>query len=51
MADQKRKVELIQRIEQFQLPCHLILALDDAEQAALVIEAVQCLEDMSAQWY
>ncbi|WP_171334219.1 hypothetical protein [Acinetobacter sp. CFCC 10889] len=51
MADQQRKIELIQRIEQFQLPCHLILALDDAQQAIPVIEAVEYLEDLSEHWY
>lgn len=51
MKDQKHKVEIIRSIEQFQLPQHLIQALDNPHHAKQVIEAVDYLKLMHEQWY
>ena len=50
MADQKRKIETIHRIEQLQLSETLIVALDDALQAESVAEAIQYLQGLAEQW-
>lgn len=50
MADQKRKIETIHRIEQLQLSEALIVALDDALQAESVAEAIQSLQGLAEQW-
>lgn len=50
MADQKRKIETIHRIEQLQLSETLIVALDDALQAESVAEAIQSLQGLAEQW-
>lgn len=51
MKDQQYKVEIIRSIEQFQLPQHLIQALNNAKDAKQVIEAVDYLKSMREQWY
>ena len=51
MKDQKYKVEVIRSIEQLQLPNHLIQALNDAQQAECVVNAVNCLKSMTNQWH
>lgn len=51
MKDQKYKVEVIRSIEQLQLPSHLIQALNDAQQAECVVNAVNCLKIMTNQWH
>lgn len=50
MADQKRKIETIHRIEQLQLSEALIVALDDALQAEWVADAIQSLQGLAEQW-
>ena len=50
MADQKRKIETIHRIEQLQLSEALIVALDDALQAESVADAIQSLQGLAEQW-
>ena len=50
MADQKRKIETIHRIEQLKLSEALIVALDDALQAESVAEAIQSLQGLAEQW-
>lgn len=51
MKDQKYKVEVIRSIEQLQLPNHLIQALNDAQQAECVANAVNSLKSMTNQWH
>lgn len=51
MKDQKYKVEVIRSIEQLQLPNHLIQALNDAQQAEYVVNAVNSLKSMTNQWH
>lgn len=51
MADQKLKVEMIRSIEQLQLSTQLIHALDDAQLAENVTQAVTCLKHMREQWH
>lgn len=50
MTDLQHKVELIRSIQALQLPETLLHALDDAQQAAGVIEAVDCLQHWAEQW-
>ena len=50
MTDLARKHDTIRRIEDLQLPCHLIQALDDAHAAEAVSQAVVCLEQLTTQW-
>ena len=50
MADQKRKVETIRRIQNLQLSDTLIAALDDAVEAESVAEAIQSLQGLTEQW-
>ena len=51
MQDLKHKVEMIRSIEQLQLPNQFIQALDDVHQAKEMIKAINCLKEMSQQWY
>ena len=51
MTDQQHKVEMIRSIEQLQLPNHLIQALDDAQQADNIVQAINCLKHISHQWH
>ncbi|MFV5490369.1 hypothetical protein [Acinetobacter sp. ASP199] len=50
MADQKRKIETIRHIESLQLSDTLIHALDDANTAECVAEAIQSLQGLTEQW-
>ena len=50
MTDLKRKIEVIRSIEYLQLSDVLITALDDAQQAESVAEAILHLEDLSTYW-
>ena len=50
MADPVRKAAMIRCIENLQLPISLIQALDDAQQAAIVMETLHCLEKLNQQW-
>lgn len=50
MTDLVRKNDTIRRIEDLQLPCHLIQALDDAQHAEAVSQAVVYLEKLTEQW-
>ncbi|CAB1206606.1 hypothetical protein [Acinetobacter bouvetii] len=50
MTDQKRKLETILTIKSLKLSNHLILALDDAQQAETIAEAVTSLQDLIEQW-
>lgn|SRR5690606_3675715 len=50
MADQKRKIDTIRRIEHLQLSEALIVALDDAVQAESVAAAIQSLQGLTEQW-
>jgi hypothetical protein len=50
MTDLQHKVELIRSIHSLQLPETLLHALDDAQQAQRVIEAVACLQHWGEQW-
>ena len=50
MTDLQRKVELIRSIQSLQLPETLVHALDDAQQARAVIEAVDGLQHLVEQW-
>ena len=50
MADQQRKTEIIRSIEQLQLSTALIMALDHANSAEAVAEAVYTLSGMCEQW-
>ncbi|MDQ9010674.1 hypothetical protein RFI36_13600 [Acinetobacter gerneri] len=47
MKDQKRKREMIRSIENLQLPQHLITALDHAQQAKTVVQAISQLQVMT----
>ncbi|ENV34804.1 hypothetical protein [Acinetobacter gerneri] len=51
MKDQKHKSEMIRSIENLQLPQHLITALDDAQQAKTVIQAISQLQVMTEKWH
>lgn len=51
MKDQKHKIEMIRSIEQLQLPTQLIQALDDAQQAENVVNAINHLKYMTHQWH
>lgn len=50
MADQKRRIDTIRRIEHLQLSEALIVALDDAVQAESVAAAIQSLQGLTEQW-
>lgn len=50
MPDLCRKIEMIRSIEYFQLSNHLISALDDAQTAHSVINAVNELIRYTEQW-
>ncbi len=50
MADQIHKAAMIRSIENLQLPTSFIQALDDAKQAAMVVETLHCLEKLNEQW-
>lgn len=50
MADQMRKMETIRSIENLQLSNTLISALDDAQTAHSVVDAVNELIRFSEQW-
>lgn len=50
MSDQYRKLEMIRSIEHLQLSNTLISALDDAETAAFVENAVHELMRYAEQW-
>lgn len=50
MADQQRKIAIIQSIEQLQLGTHLIVALEHAQQAEAVANAVIALQSLHQQW-
>lgn len=50
MADIKRKIDTIRRIEHLQLPQHLICALEHDLEAEAVTEALNCLEQLREQW-
>ena len=50
MADQKRKIETIRRIESLQLSDSLIQAMDDANTAECVAEAIRSLQGLAEQW-
>ncbi|MEG0487107.1 MAG: hypothetical protein RR575_04135 [Acinetobacter sp.] len=51
MKDQKHKIEMIRSIEQLQLPDQLIQALDDAQLAENVVNAINYLKHISNQWH
>ena len=51
MADQTRKIETIRSIENLQLTENLISAMDDAEQAESVAQAIYSLQRLNEQWY
>ena len=51
MADQTRKIETIRSIETLQLTENLISAMDDAEQAESVAQAIYSLQCLNEQWY
>jgi len=51
MKDQKHKIEMIRSIEQLQLPTQLIQALDDAQLAENVVNAINHLKYMTNQWH
>ncbi|MDV2440273.1 hypothetical protein QR665_12450 [Acinetobacter gerneri] len=51
MKDQKHKSEMIRSIKSLQLPQHLITALDDAQQAKAVIQAISQLQVMTEKWH
>ncbi|WP_171263301.1 hypothetical protein [Acinetobacter sp. ANC 4648] len=51
MRDLKRKTEMIQSIQDLQLPNSLIYALNDAEQAHDIVEAICCLKNITQQWH
>ncbi|UIJ75695.1 MULTISPECIES: hypothetical protein [unclassified Acinetobacter] len=51
MADQTRKIETIRSIETLQLTENLISAMDDAEQAEYVAQAIYSLQCLNEQWY
>lgn len=50
MTDLKRKVEMIRSIKKLQLSKDLITALDDAQQAEYVVEAINSLQKLEQQW-
>ena len=51
IKDQKHKIEMIRSIEQLQLPTQLIQALDDAQLAENVVNAINHLKHMTNQWH
>lgn len=51
MADLTQKTETIRRIQDLKLAQHLVVALEDAQQAIAVQEALSHLEQLSEQWY
>ncbi|MFU9047290.1 hypothetical protein ACNAUY_12980 [Acinetobacter tibetensis] len=50
MTDLQHKGELIRSIQSLQLPETLLHALDDAQQAPSVIEAIDYLQHWVEQW-
>ncbi|WP_171492441.1 hypothetical protein [Acinetobacter tandoii] len=50
MTDLKHKAKLIRSIQSLQLPETFIHALEDAQQAPSIIEAVDCLQHWAEQW-
>jgi hypothetical protein len=50
MTDLQHKVALIRSIQSLQLPETLIHALEDAQQAPSVIQAVDYLQHWAEQW-
>lgn len=50
MTDLKHKVEMIRSIENLQLSTDLIHALNDAQQAEYVVEAVNSLQNLVQHW-
>lgn len=51
MVDLAQKTETIHRIQALKLAQHLVAALEDAQQAVAVQEALSCLEQLTEQWY
>ena len=50
MTDLQHKAKLIRSIQSLQLPETFIHALEDAQQAPNIIEAVDCLQHWAEQW-
>lgn len=50
MTDLQHKVKLIRSIQSLQLPETLVHALDNAQQARAVIEAIDGLQHLVEQW-
>lgn len=50
MADQKRKIETIRSIQSLQLTKNLIDALENAEEAESIAEAIHSLQGLTQQW-
>ena len=51
MRNLKHKLEMIQSIQDLQLPHSLIYALNDEQQAAQLITAIACLKNITPQWH
>ncbi|SPL71999.1 hypothetical protein [Acinetobacter stercoris] len=51
MKDQKRKVEIIRSIENLQLSDNWVEALEDADQAQIVVDVITQLQGITEQWY
>jgi hypothetical protein len=50
MADDKRKIETIRRIENLLLDRHFVQALEDHHSAQAIIDAINSLERLSQEW-
>ena len=51
MRNLKHKLEMIQSIQDLQLPNSLIYALNDEQQAVQLITAITCLKNITQQWH
>lgn len=51
MTDVIRKKDAINTIQNLQLPHHLIGALDNAQEAESIVEALDVLKRFHAAWY
>lgn len=51
MRNLKHKLEMIQSIQDLQLPNSLIYSLNDEQQAAQLITAIACLKNITQQWH
>ena len=50
MTDQRQKLEMIRSIETLQLPTEFVAALDNAQAANGVIDAIESLYALAEQW-